>query len=89
MTPPAPRLAVHRDDNAPPFPVVGPVVLVSDEIFDIDAAAKFFADSSVSWLQRSDVPRAKIGGRVVFLRSQLIAYVVARLTHRIDLPVRS
>ena len=63
---------------------------VGDEILELDEAAQFMRVSP-SWLAASDVPRASLGrdgkrGRVLFLRSQLIAYVASRLTHRIDDP---
>jgi predicted DNA-binding transcriptional regulator AlpA len=56
-----------------------------DEVFEFDEAAAFLKVSR-SWLEHSDVPRARLGRRVVFLRSQLLAYVAARLTHRVDVP---
>jgi hypothetical protein len=37
---------------------------------------------SVSWLEHSDVPRSHLGRRVVFLKSVVDAYIVARLSHR-------
>ena len=39
-------------------------------------------DVSESWLRRSDVPRAKAPG-VKYLKSQCLAYVANRLSHRI------
>lgn len=36
---------------------------------------------SVSWLQHSDIPRVKVGRRVVFLVSDLTAYLTARRSH--------
>lgn len=36
---------------------------------------------SVSWLEHSDVPRARLGRRVVFLRSVVDQYITARLSH--------
>lgn len=56
-----------------------------DQVLDVEGACAFLKVSE-SWLRRSDVPRAKLGGRVVFLRSQLLAYVARRLSHRVDLP---
>jgi predicted DNA-binding transcriptional regulator AlpA len=56
-----------------------------DEVFEFDEAAEFLRVSK-SWLEHSDVPRAKLGRRVVFLRSQLLAYVALRLSHRVDVP---
>ena len=58
-----------------------------DEIMDLGEAAKFMRVSE-SWLRRSDVPRSKLGARVVFVRSQLVAYVSVRLTHRIEAPAK-
>jgi hypothetical protein len=84
MAGPRPALEVHRD--APSLGASSVPISTDDEIFNMEDAAAFFGKASASWLQRSDIPRAKIGGRVVFLRSQLIAYVVAHLSHRIDVP---
>lgn len=65
-------------------------VQLDDEVFDQKAAADFLHVSE-SWLERSDVPRAPLSqgagkrGPVRYLKSQLLAYVAARLSHRIDL----
>jgi hypothetical protein len=64
---------------------VMPLPPIDDEVLDFDGAVEFMKVSR-SWLERSDVPRSKLGGRVVFLRSQLLAYVARRLSHRVDLP---
>lgn len=64
---------------------VMPLPPIDDEVFEYDEAALFMKVSR-SWLERSDVPRSKLGGRVLFLRSQLLAYVARRLTHRVDIP---
>lgn len=41
-------------------------------------------DVSLSWLRRSDVPRASNGvGGVKYLKSECLAYVAARLSHRV------
>lgn len=57
---------------------------LNDEVLDMKEAADFLGNVSESWLRRSDVPRARIGTRVVFLKSQLILYAAVRLTHRIQ-----
>lgn len=49
----------------------------------MEEAARFLRVSP-SWLQQSNVPRARLGRRVVYLRSQLLAYVEARLTSRVQ-----
>lgn len=36
---------------------------------------------SKSWLEHSDVPRARLGRRVVFLRAIVDQYLVNRLSH--------
>lgn len=57
---------------------------IGDEVFDIEEAAEFIRVSR-SMLERSDVPRAKFGTRVLFLRSQLLAAVAVRLSHVIEI----
>ena len=37
---------------------------------------------SETWLRRSDVPRAKVGG-TKYLKSECLKYVAVRLSHRI------
>ena len=56
---------------------------MADEVFGLDEAAKFIRVSR-EWLERSDIPRARLGRRIVFLKSQLLAYVTTHLTHRIE-----
>lgn len=56
------------------------------EVMTIEEAADFMR-MSVSWLQESDVPRATLGRRIVFLRSQCLLYIEKRLTHRLDAQV--
>lgn len=53
------------------------------DILNVSEAADYLGVSA-SWLWKSDVPRARLGKRVVWIRSQLLAYAEARLTHRID-----
>lgn len=36
---------------------------------------------SVSWLEHSDVPRVRLGRRVVFLRADVDAYLTRRRSH--------
>jgi len=55
-------------------------VEINDEIYELREAAAFIR-MSADWLEKSDVPRARMGRRIVFLRSELLAYVNARLTH--------
>lgn len=67
---------------------IGPRVYtppIGDEVFELAEAAKFLRVSETA-LARSDVPRAKFGTRVLFLRSQLLASVAVRLSHFIELP---
>lgn len=52
------------------------------DIMNADEAADFLR-VSVSWLWRSDVPRVRLGRRVVFLRAALLLYAERRLSHRI------
>lgn len=56
---------------------------LADEVFGLEEAAKFIR-MSPEWLERSDIPRARLGRRIVFLKSQLLAYVTKHLTHRIE-----
>lgn len=53
-----------------------------DEVFDLKEAAGF-VKMSPDWLERSDVPRARMGRRILFMRSELLAYVAAHLTHSV------
>lgn len=48
-----------------------------DEVFALDEAAAFVR-LSPDTLQRSDCPRARVGRRVLFRRSQLLAYIAQR-----------
>jgi hypothetical protein len=64
------------------------------DVMDIDEAA-IFMRRSVSWMERSNVPRSYPPGRVegsktkpLFLKSQLIAHLENHLTHRADQPLR-
>ena len=50
------------------------------DIMRIEEAADYLKVSK-SWLARSDVPRCKVGGNVLFLRDDLMRYVVARRSH--------
>lgn len=56
---------------------------MSDDIMTVDEAARYLR-VSVSWLWKSDVPRVRFGRRVLWLRSQLLAYAECHLSHRID-----
>lgn len=53
-----------------------------DEIYELDEAAGFIR-MSAEWLSRSDIPRSKLGRRILFRRSQLLSYVAAHETHTI------
>ena len=55
---------------------------VRDEIYELDEAATFIR-MSPEWLARSDAPRSKLGRRILFRRSQLLAFVAAHETHTI------
>lgn len=54
----------------------------NDAILSREEAADFLR-MSLSWLTHSDVPRVRLGRRTVFLRSQLVRYADAKLTHRV------
>ncbi len=57
--------------------------MTDDEvILDLEEAAAFMK-MSASWLERSDVPRARFGGAVRYLKSELVAYARAHLTHSV------
>jgi predicted DNA-binding transcriptional regulator AlpA len=56
--------------------------MTDDAVLTLTEAAEFLR-MSASWVHHSDVPRLKLGRKVRFLKSQLIAYAEARLTHRI------
>jgi hypothetical protein len=64
-----------------------------DEVFDEKQAAAFL-HLSLATLRRRDVPRAVLAdeagrrGRVVFLKSQLILYVLLRTSPRLKLVAR-
>lgn len=48
--------------------------------FSIKDAARYMG-MSLSWLEHSDVPRVRLGRRVLFLREDLDRYLRARRTH--------
>lgn len=45
-----------------------------DEVLDVEEAAAFLRIST-SMLRSSDIPRSRVGARIVFLRSRLLRYV--------------
>lgn len=53
---------------------------LDDQVFELKEAAAFIR-MSPDWLERSDVPRSRMGRRILFLKSELLAYVAAHLTH--------
>lgn len=53
-----------------------------DEVLTLSEAAAVLK-CSPSWLKRSDVPRVAFGRKLRYLRSQLLAYAQAHLTHRV------
>jgi hypothetical protein len=53
-----------------------------DEIFEL-AEAAVFLKMSESWLERSDAPRIQFGRSVRFLKSELLEYAKAHLTHSV------
>lgn len=53
----------------------------TDAVLDPGEAAALMGVSE-SWLRASDVPRANVGG-TKYLKSQCLAYVRVRLSHRI------
>lgn len=54
----------------------------TDAPLTLDEAAAFMGVSA-SWLRRSDVPRAPGAGGVRYLKSECLAFVRVRLSHRI------
>lgn len=55
-------------------------VIVERVVLTTAEAAKYVGMSK-SWVEHSDVPRVRLGRRVVFLRADLDAYLAARRTH--------
>lgn len=53
-----------------------------DEVLDAKEASDVLKMSE-SWLEKSDVPRVKMGRAVRYLRSELIAYARAHLSHSV------
>lgn len=55
----------------------------ADEVLTLSEAAAVLR-CSPSWLKRSDVPRVAFGRKLRYLRSELMAYATAHLTHRVS-----
>ncbi len=55
---------------------------LDDEVFDREEAAHFLKMSE-AWLEKSDVPRVKMGRSVRYLKSELLAYAKAHLSHSV------
>lgn len=55
---------------------------INDEVLELEAAADVLK-MSPAWLAKSDVPRAKFGRSVRYLKSELLAYATAHLTHSV------
>jgi predicted DNA-binding transcriptional regulator AlpA len=70
LHPPLSPCRVTGDDELP-FPHA---TLSASEAAD-------YIGMSESWLRRSDVPRVRLGSRVIFMRSDLNAYLAQRRTH--------
>lgn len=52
------------------------------DVMTLEEAAEYMR-MSPRWLEESDVPRAKLGRRVVFVRVECFEYILRRLTHRV------
>lgn len=55
---------------------------LEEELLTLEQAADFLK-MSTSWIERSDVPRVKMGRAVRYLKSELLAYAKAHLTHSV------
>jgi len=55
---------------------------LNDEVLELKEAAAVLK-MSTTWLEKSDVPRLKFGRAVRYLRSELLAYATAHLTHSV------
>jgi len=55
---------------------------LNDEVLKLQEAADVLKMSK-TWLEKSDVPRLKLGRAVRYLKSELIAYASAHLTHSV------
>jgi hypothetical protein len=53
-----------------------------EQVLGLHEAAVILRMSS-SWLEKSDVPRVKMGRSVRYLKSELLAYAKAHLTHSV------
>lgn len=53
-----------------------------EEVLSLEEAARVLK-MSTSWLEKSDVPRVRMGRAVRYLKSQLLAYANSRLTHSV------
>ena len=53
-----------------------------EEVLSLEEAARVLR-MSTSWLEKSDVPRIRMGRAVRYLKSQLLAYANSRLTHSV------
>lgn len=60
----------------------GPPIDLNDEVLDLDSAAAVLK-MSPRWLEQSDIPRLKFGRAVRYLKSELLAYATAHLTHSV------
>jgi 3-hydroxymyristoyl/3-hydroxydecanoyl-(acyl carrier protein) dehydratase len=68
----------------PRHPAEGPGQTIRPGALGVEAAAQYIG-MSVSWLQHSDVPRVKLGRRVLYRTMDLDRY----LAQRTDLDVAS
>lgn len=59
-----------------------PQIDLNDEVLEIREAARVLK-MSPAWLEKSDVPRLRLGRAVRYLKSELLAYATAHLTHSV------
>ncbi len=53
------------------------------EVFDLECAAWFLSDMSPETLRKSTCPRSKRCGRLLFERSQILAWVASTRSHTV------
>ena len=62
--------------------MIGEERRLDDEVLSLEEAARVLK-MSTSWVEKSDVPRIRMGRAVRYLKSQLLAYASHRLTHSV------
>lgn len=60
--------------------VIREEIRLDDEVLSLEEAARVLR-MSPSWVEKSDVPRIRMGRAVRYLKSQLLVYANNRLTH--------